>query len=184
LCGSHFSKELIDQHFSGNRICSNALFIWLISHQPVVLFSQNKPSTSNQPAVLFSQNKSAPAISHQPNEQAGKLKNRVVKFCQMPKVSRDGHFSLLSSSVTLDKGFIECLSIIDFLILVVYLLQSSFVLSGDDEGWNCLLHCGSAEDEGDNFGVIIFIDMMTWRLLYPDGGIKKHIMLPLWNNFL
>jgi hypothetical protein len=43
-----------------------ALFVWLISHQPVVLFSQNKPATSNQPAVLFSQNKPAPAIS-QPN---------------------------------------------------------------------------------------------------------------------
>jgi hypothetical protein len=40
------------------------------SNQPTVLFSQNKPATSNQPAVLFSQNKPAPAISHQPNEQA------------------------------------------------------------------------------------------------------------------
>jgi hypothetical protein len=48
-----------------------ALFVWLISHQPAILFSQNKPATSNQPAVLVSQNKSAPAISHQPNEQAG-----------------------------------------------------------------------------------------------------------------
>jgi hypothetical protein len=48
-----------------------SLFAWLISHQPAVLFSQNKPATSNQPALLFSQNKSAPAISHQPNEQAG-----------------------------------------------------------------------------------------------------------------
>jgi hypothetical protein len=47
-----------------------SLFAWLISHQPAVLFFQNKPVTSNQPAVLFSQNKSAPAISHQPNEQA------------------------------------------------------------------------------------------------------------------
>jgi hypothetical protein len=47
-----------------------ALFVWLISHQPAVLFSQNKSATNNQPAVLFSQNKSAPAISHQPNEQA------------------------------------------------------------------------------------------------------------------
>jgi hypothetical protein len=46
------------------------LFVWLISHQPAVLFSQNKLATSNQPTVLFSQNKSAPAISHQPNEQA------------------------------------------------------------------------------------------------------------------
>jgi hypothetical protein len=38
--------------------------------EPTVLFSQNKPATNNQPTVLFSQNKSAPAISHQPNEQA------------------------------------------------------------------------------------------------------------------
>jgi hypothetical protein len=50
------------------EICS--LFAWLISHQPAVLFSQNKPATSNQPAVLFSQKKPAPAISHQPTEQA------------------------------------------------------------------------------------------------------------------
>jgi hypothetical protein len=48
----------------------NSLFVWFISHQSTVLFSQNKPATNNQPAVLFSQNKSAPAISHQPNEQA------------------------------------------------------------------------------------------------------------------
>jgi hypothetical protein len=46
------------------------LFVWLISHQPAVLFSQNKPATNNQPAVLFSQNKPVPAISHQSNEQA------------------------------------------------------------------------------------------------------------------
>jgi hypothetical protein len=39
------------------------LFAWLISHQPAVLFSQNKPTTSNQPTVLFSHNKLAPAIS-------------------------------------------------------------------------------------------------------------------------
>jgi hypothetical protein len=45
------------------------LFTWLISHQPAILFSQNKPATSNQPTVLFSQNKPAPAISHQPNER-------------------------------------------------------------------------------------------------------------------
>jgi hypothetical protein len=47
-----------------------SLFAWLISHQPAVLFSHNKPATSNQSAVLFSQNKPASAISHQPNEQA------------------------------------------------------------------------------------------------------------------
>jgi hypothetical protein len=47
------------------------LFAWLISHQPTVLFSQNKPAISNLPTVLFSQNKPAPAISNQPNEQGG-----------------------------------------------------------------------------------------------------------------
>jgi hypothetical protein len=40
------------------------LFAWLISHQPAVLFSQNKPATGNQPAVFLSQNK--PATDHQP----------------------------------------------------------------------------------------------------------------------
>jgi hypothetical protein len=45
-----------------------ALFVRLISHQRGVLFSQNKPATSNRPTVLFSQNKPAPTISHQPNE--------------------------------------------------------------------------------------------------------------------
>jgi hypothetical protein len=52
---------------------TSSLFVRLISHQPEVFFSQNKPTTSNQPAVLFSQNKSAPAISHQPNEEADHL---------------------------------------------------------------------------------------------------------------
>jgi flagellar basal body-associated protein FliL len=40
-----------------------AMFVWLISHQPAVFFSQNKPTSSNQAAVIFSQNKSAPATS-------------------------------------------------------------------------------------------------------------------------
>jgi hypothetical protein len=53
------------------RIC--ALFAWLISHQPAVLFSQKKSATSNQPTVLFSQNKPAPAVSHQPNEQTDSI---------------------------------------------------------------------------------------------------------------
>jgi hypothetical protein len=50
-----------------------ALFVWLISHQPTILFSQNKSTINNQSAVLFSQNKPAPAISHQPNEQVVRL---------------------------------------------------------------------------------------------------------------
>jgi hypothetical protein len=36
-----------------------ALFAWLISHQPTVLFSQNKSATNNQLLVFFSQNKPA-----------------------------------------------------------------------------------------------------------------------------
>jgi hypothetical protein len=40
-----------------------ALFVWLISYQPVVFFSQNKSANSNQSVVLFSQNKSLPATS-------------------------------------------------------------------------------------------------------------------------
>jgi hypothetical protein len=50
--------------------CVPSLFAWLISHQPAVLFSQNKSATSNQPTLFFSQKKSTSAISHQPNEQA------------------------------------------------------------------------------------------------------------------
>jgi hypothetical protein len=57
----------------GSNMCICALFAWLISHQPAVFFSHNKPATSNQPAVLFSQNKPAPAISHQPTEQVDGL---------------------------------------------------------------------------------------------------------------
>jgi hypothetical protein len=45
----------------------NALFAWIISHQPTVLFSQNKPATSNQPepasSTLLSEQTST---SHQP----------------------------------------------------------------------------------------------------------------------
>jgi hypothetical protein len=37
---------------------NSVMFVWLISHQPTVLFS-----TSNQTTVFFSQNKSEPATS-------------------------------------------------------------------------------------------------------------------------
>jgi hypothetical protein len=71
----------------------NALFAWFISHQPAVLFSQNKPATSNQPAVLFSQNKPAPAINHQPTEQAvsvllGQSEQGLIAVCLLV-LSRD-----------------------------------------------------------------------------------------------
>jgi hypothetical protein len=49
--------------FEGDFRMICALFVWLISHQPIVFFSQNKSATSNQPTVLFFQNKSAPAVS-------------------------------------------------------------------------------------------------------------------------
>jgi hypothetical protein len=57
-----------------------------------------------------------------------------------------------------------------FLVLEFYLL----LLSGDGEGerWNRLLHGVSVEDKDNNFDVSIFIDMTTWRLLFPDGDIK------------
>jgi hypothetical protein len=65
------TQVLIKKVYYNSQVVVTALFAWLISHQPAVLFSQNKPATSNQPAVLFSQNKPAPAISHQRTEQAG-----------------------------------------------------------------------------------------------------------------
>jgi hypothetical protein len=58
-------------------------FARLISYQPAVLFSHNKPAINNQPAVLFSQNTPAPAISHQPTEQAANL----VRLHWVPKVT-------------------------------------------------------------------------------------------------
>jgi hypothetical protein len=62
--------ERVDPQVTAPSGFKKSLFAWLISHQPTVLFSHNKPATSNQPAVLFSQNKPAPAISHQPTERA------------------------------------------------------------------------------------------------------------------
>jgi hypothetical protein len=60
--------EYLKHHMMMFGLERYAMFAWLISHQPAVLFSQNKSASSNQPTVLFSQNKSAPAISHQQNE--------------------------------------------------------------------------------------------------------------------
>jgi hypothetical protein len=62
---------VVCQLFLARVIChlkQHTLFVWLINHQPPVLFSQNKPTTSNQSTVLFSQNNSASATRHQPNE--------------------------------------------------------------------------------------------------------------------
>jgi hypothetical protein len=60
--GSRFCCEVVKNTTRASfEAFAITLFVWLIRHQPVVLFSQNKPATNNQPAVLFSQNKSAPA---------------------------------------------------------------------------------------------------------------------------
>jgi hypothetical protein len=72
----------------------------------------------------------------------------------------------------------------NFLVLEFYLLLLLISVDGEWEWWNRLLHGGSVEDEGDNVGVNIFIDMTTWRLLFPDGGIKAEMMSPPWNSFL
>jgi hypothetical protein len=64
------SQNLPRNHATVRGYTKGTVFVWLISHQPAVLFSQNKPVTSNQPAVFFSQKKSTLVISHQPNEQA------------------------------------------------------------------------------------------------------------------
>jgi hypothetical protein len=68
--------------FYSSSSLSRALLAWLISHQPAVLFSHNKPATSNQPAVLFSQNKSAPVMSRQPTEQAAGSP-RVIRLVKL-----------------------------------------------------------------------------------------------------
>jgi hypothetical protein len=77
-----------------------SLFVRLISHQPAVLFSQNKPATSNQPTVFFSHNKPAPAISHQPNEQAWSAGRAWLILCPIScwigyATSRDASVGIL-----------------------------------------------------------------------------------------
>jgi hypothetical protein len=47
----------------------------------------------------------------------------------------------------------------NFLVLKFYLLLLLLSGDGEGEGWNRLLHGCSVEDEGNNFGVSIFIDM-------------------------
>jgi hypothetical protein len=44
-----------------------SLFGWLISHQPAVLFSQNKPTTSQQYSSLKT-NQHQPSATSQPNK--------------------------------------------------------------------------------------------------------------------
>jgi hypothetical protein len=60
-----------------DNLISSTLFVWLISHQPTVLFSQNKPATSNQPQPASNTFLSEQiSTSHQPNEQAVDLSRK------------------------------------------------------------------------------------------------------------
>jgi hypothetical protein len=68
-------------------LAPRSLLARLTGHQPAVLFSQNKLATSNQPAVLFSQKKPAPAISHQPTEQANGLNSKSISVVILCKLS-------------------------------------------------------------------------------------------------
>jgi hypothetical protein len=53
------------------KLAACSLGLSATSQQYFSLRTNQPPTTSrNQPAVLFSQNKPAPAISHQPTEQA------------------------------------------------------------------------------------------------------------------
>jgi hypothetical protein len=83
-----------------------ALFVWLISHQPAVLFFQNKPAISNQPAVPFSQNKSPQVISHQPNEQTDISDKADVAYPLIPKLLMYFVFRLYYQVVEVIDGFI------------------------------------------------------------------------------
>jgi hypothetical protein len=57
-------KEWDKSQSSANPDSVYALFVWLTSHQPAVIFSKNKSATSS---TFISEQTS---ISHQPNEQA------------------------------------------------------------------------------------------------------------------
>jgi hypothetical protein len=48
-----------------------------LAYQPTASSTFLSQQTSNQPAVLFSQNKPAPAISHQPTEQAARPRSFI-----------------------------------------------------------------------------------------------------------
>jgi hypothetical protein len=64
-------------------ICS--LGLSATSQQYFSLRTNQPPATSrNQPAVLFSQNKPAPAISHQPTEQARVRPWKTLKPASLP----------------------------------------------------------------------------------------------------
>jgi hypothetical protein len=67
-------RELAMLLLRGASYAPCSLGLSATSQQYFSLRTNQPPATSqNQPAVLFSQNKPAPAISHQPTEQADEL---------------------------------------------------------------------------------------------------------------
>jgi hypothetical protein len=108
------------------------LFAWLISHQPAVLFSQNKSATSNQPAVLFSQNKSAPAISHQPTEQAAyRWMATIVKGTTARR-------EMCVSGVDPKYKFVTMYSLNSKLLIVLVILNTFLLLHIDMNIYRCI----------------------------------------------
>jgi hypothetical protein len=67
LPGSFISLVVLD----GFAVLLYALFVWLFSHQPALLFSQNKPAISQQYFPLTTNQHQPSATCHRPNEQAG-----------------------------------------------------------------------------------------------------------------
>jgi hypothetical protein len=59
-----------------------------------------------------------------------------------------------------------------FLVLEIYFL---LLLSGDGEraGYNRFLYGGSVKDAGNNYGVSILTDLMTWRLYFQTATSRR-----------
>jgi hypothetical protein len=116
-----------------------------ISQQYFSLRTNQPPATSrNQPAVLFSQNKPAPAISHQPTEQAVRWKLPLARFVGFVRWARRFFFafesislaislhfscSLTTSAALLDVGSIWIIYAGDLLTRLLYLHFIIYALS-------------------------------------------------------
>ena len=63
-----------------------------------------------------------------------------------------------------------------FVVLATYFLL--FSNDGEMVVQNRFLHGGSVEDAGNNYGVDILTDLMTWRFLFSDDDIKMEMLSP------
>jgi hypothetical protein len=69
----------------------NGLFICLINHEPAVLFSKNKPATSNQPAVLFSEHQQpTTSQTNRPQDGYGCSYQRADEMGELKKTKGGG----------------------------------------------------------------------------------------------